>query len=213
MDSARQVPTAAHAPAAPRRLLPAPGAGAPSDPGRFHLSGVRDRGTEPRRSRFRPCPGSSRLTLDRLLPVAERCLKLGIPALALFPAIEPALKTPDGHEAANPDGLIPRQRRALKKAFPELGVMTDVALDPYTSHGQDGVIDDTGYILNDETIAILQKQALTQARGGRRHRGAFGHDGWTGGRAAHRARRGALHLHADHGLLGEVRFGVLRAVP
>jgi porphobilinogen synthase len=111
-------------------------------------------------------PGVSRLTLDRLLPVAERCLKLGVPSIALFPAIEPALKTPDGREAANPKGLIPRVVAGLKKAFPELGIMTDVALDPYTSHGQDGVIDASGYILNDETIAILQKQALVQAEAG-----------------------------------------------
>jgi porphobilinogen synthase len=111
-------------------------------------------------------PGVSRLTLDRLLPVAERCLKLGVPSLALFPAIEPALKTSDGREAFNPKGLIPRVVAALKKAFPELGIMTDVALDPYTSHGQDGVIDDSGTILNDETIAILQKQALVQAEAG-----------------------------------------------
>jgi porphobilinogen synthase len=111
-------------------------------------------------------PGIERLTLDRLLPVAEGCLKLRIPVMALFPAIEPGLKTPDGKEAANPDGLIPRMARALKERFPELGVMTDVALDPYTSHGQDGVIDSAGYILNDETIAILEQQAVTQARAG-----------------------------------------------
>jgi porphobilinogen synthase len=111
-------------------------------------------------------PGVSRLTLDRLLPVAERCLRLGIPALALFPAIEARLKTPDGREAINPKGLIPRVVAGLKKRFPELGVMTDVALDPFTSHGQDGVIDAAGYILNDETIAILQKQVLTQAEAG-----------------------------------------------
>jgi len=111
-------------------------------------------------------PGIDRLTLDRLLPVAEDCLKLRIPVMALFPAIEPTLKTADGREAANPDGLIPRIARALKQRFPELGVMTDVALDPYTSHGQDGVIDSAGYILNDETIAILERQALTQARAG-----------------------------------------------
>ena len=111
-------------------------------------------------------PGIERLTLDRLLPVAEDCLKLRIPVMALFPAIEPGLKTPDGREAANADGLIPRIAQALKKSLPELGVMTDVALDPYTSHGQDGVIDSAGYILNDETIAILEQQALTQARAG-----------------------------------------------
>jgi porphobilinogen synthase len=111
-------------------------------------------------------PGVERLTLDRLLPVAERCLELGVPAMALFPAIEPSLKTPDGKEATNPAGLVPRVVAALKQRFPELGVMTDVALDPYTSHGQDGVIDESGYILNDPTIAILQQQALTQARAG-----------------------------------------------
>jgi porphobilinogen synthase len=111
-------------------------------------------------------PGVNRLSLDRLIPVAERCLSLGIPALALFPAIEPSLKTPDGAEAANPAGLIPRVVQTLKRQFPELGVMTDVALDPYTSHGQDGILDEQNRILNDETIAILCKQALTQAAAG-----------------------------------------------
>jgi porphobilinogen synthase len=111
-------------------------------------------------------PGVERMSLDRLLPVAERCLQLRVPVLALFPAIEPSLKTPDGKEAANPEGLIPRVVAGLKKRFPELGVMTDVALDPYTSHGQDGVIDETGYILNDETLAVLERQALTQAQAG-----------------------------------------------
>jgi len=111
-------------------------------------------------------PGVERMSIDRLLPVAEQCLKLEIPALALFPAVEPRLKTPDGREAFNPKGLIPRAVAALKKRFPELGVMTDVALDPYTSHGQDGVIDDLGYILNDETLDILVKQALAQATAG-----------------------------------------------
>ena len=111
-------------------------------------------------------PGVSRHTLDRLLPIAESCVKLGIPAMALFPAIEPSLKTPDGREALNPKGLVPRVVAALKKHFPELGVMTDVALDPYTSHGQDGIIDKTGYILNDITLDTLCKQALTQAKAG-----------------------------------------------
>ena len=111
-------------------------------------------------------PGVERMTLDRLLPVAEKCLKLGVPAMALFPVIDPALKTLDGKEAMNADGLIPRVVAALKKNFPELGVMTDVALDPYTSHGQDGVIDDNGYIINDVTLEILCKQALTQAQAG-----------------------------------------------
>jgi len=111
-------------------------------------------------------PGIERVTLDRLYPVAEQCLKLEIPALALFPAIEASLKTPDGREAHNAKGLIPRAVAALKKRFPELGVMTDVALDPYTSHGQDGVIDESGYILNDDTLDILVKQALVQAAAG-----------------------------------------------
>jgi porphobilinogen synthase len=111
-------------------------------------------------------PGISRYSLDRLLGVAEQTLKLGVPTIALFPLIEPSLKTPDGKEAMNANGLIPRVVTRLKKTFPELGVMTDVALDPYTSHGQDGVIDATGYILNDETIEILCKQAVTQAEAG-----------------------------------------------
>ena len=111
-------------------------------------------------------PGVERYTVDRLFPVAEQCLKLEVPAIALFPAIETKLKTADGREAFNPKGLIPRAVAALKKRFPELGVMTDVALDPYTSHGQDGVIDDSGYILNDITLDILVKQALAQAAAG-----------------------------------------------
>ncbi|MFN2645407.1 MAG: porphobilinogen synthase [Burkholderiales bacterium] len=111
-------------------------------------------------------PGIERVSVDRLYPVAEQCLKLGIPALALFPAIDARLKTADGRESFNAKGLIPRAVSAIKKRFPELGVMTDVALDPYTSHGQDGVIDDAGYILNDETLDILVKQALVQAAAG-----------------------------------------------
>lgn len=111
-------------------------------------------------------PGVERVSLDLLLGVAEQCMKLGVPALALFPVIDASLKTPDGREAWNPDGLVPRVVRTLKKEFPELGVMTDVALDPFTSHGQDGLLDETGYILNDETIEVLVKQALTQAEAG-----------------------------------------------
>jgi porphobilinogen synthase len=111
-------------------------------------------------------PGVVRYTVDRLLPAVEQALELRIPTVALFPAVEPALKTPDGREATNPSGLIPRAIAELKKRFPELGVMTDVALDPYTSHGQDGVIDEAGYILNDETLTVLEKQALTQAESG-----------------------------------------------
>jgi len=111
-------------------------------------------------------PGVERMTLDKLLPVAERCLKLKVPVMALFPVIDAKLKTLDGKEATNPKGLIPRVVARLKKEFPELGVMCDVALDPYTSHGQDGVIDAGGYIVNDTTLGILEKQALTQAAAG-----------------------------------------------
>src|SRR6266849_4811576 len=111
-------------------------------------------------------PGVERMTIDKLLPLAEQCLRLRIPVLALFPVIEPRLKTLDGREAFNPKGLVPRAAAALKKRFPELGIMTDVALDPYTSHGQDGVIDRTGYIVNDVTLEVLAKQALAQAEAG-----------------------------------------------
>ena len=111
-------------------------------------------------------PGVERLSLDLLIPVAEEALALGIPVMALFPVIDPAKKSPDGNEATNADGLIPRVVADLKQRFPELGLMTDVALDPYTSHGQDGVIDASGYVLNDETVEILVRQALVQAAAG-----------------------------------------------
>ena len=111
-------------------------------------------------------PGVQRVTLDRLLPVAEECVRLGIPVMALFPVVDAALKTADGREALNPDGLVPRVVRELKQRFPELGLMTDVALDPYTSHGQDGLLDATGYLLNDATIEVLTGQALVQAEAG-----------------------------------------------
>jgi porphobilinogen synthase len=119
-----------------------------------------------RREDVASMPGVQRLSLDLLLPVAEECVQLGIPVMALFPVIEGKLKTPDGREATNPDGLVPRVVRALKQRFPELGVMTDVALDPFTTHGQDGLIDDAGYVLNDETVQVLEQQALTQANAG-----------------------------------------------
>jgi porphobilinogen synthase len=111
-------------------------------------------------------PGVQRYTIDRLLRHAEEALHAGIPAIALFPAIEAGRKTADGREAANPKGLVPRAVAALKKHLPELGVMSDVALDPYTTHGQDGVIDARGYVLNDRTIAVLQRQALVCAAAG-----------------------------------------------
>lgn len=111
-------------------------------------------------------PGVSRVSLDRLLLVAEEAVALGIPALALFPVIDAAHKTLDAAEAWNPGGLVPRTVQALKARFPELGVITDVALDPYTSHGQDGLIDASGYVLNDETLVALEKQALCHAQAG-----------------------------------------------
>ncbi|MBK1614850.1 porphobilinogen synthase [Rubrivivax gelatinosus] len=111
-------------------------------------------------------PGVQRMSQDVLFGVAEQCLKLGVPVLALFPNIDASLKTPDGREATNPDGLIPRTVQALKERFPELGVMTDVALDPYTSHGQDGLLDETGYIINEATVEVLRAQALTHAAAG-----------------------------------------------
>lgn len=111
-------------------------------------------------------PGISRQTPDRLLKTAERCLELKIPAIALFPVIDPDKKSLDAKEAWNPEGLLPQTVRLLKKEFPELGLITDVALDPYTVHGQDGIIDDQGYVLNDETLEALCRQALTEAEAG-----------------------------------------------
>ncbi len=111
-------------------------------------------------------PGVKRQSLDKLLHQAEECVKLGIPMLALFPVIDAALKTEDAREALNPEGLLPRVVSELKKRFPELGVMTDIALDPYTSHGQDGLIDANGYVLNDETVAVLAQQAQVHAEAG-----------------------------------------------
>ncbi len=111
-------------------------------------------------------PGVQRHTIDRLFSVAEQCVAAGVPVLALFPVIDPSLKTPDGIVATDPDGLIPRAARELKKRFPELGLLADVALDPFTSHGQDGLIDDEGYVLNDQTIEVLVRQTVAQAQAG-----------------------------------------------
>ena len=119
-----------------------------------------------RREPVASMPGVERLSLDLLLPVAQRCVELGVPVLALFPVIDPELKTDDGREALNPDGLVPRSVRTLKTRFPNLGLLTDVALDPYTSHGQDGLIDASGDVINDATIEVLVQQALVQAAAG-----------------------------------------------
>ncbi len=111
-------------------------------------------------------PGIKRQSADLILETAKECFELGIPAIALFPVIDANLKTEDAKEAYNPDGLIPRVVALLKQHVPQLGVITDVALDPYTSHGQDGLIDESGYVLNDETVAVLIKQALSHAKAG-----------------------------------------------
>ncbi|NNM82964.1 MAG: porphobilinogen synthase [Burkholderiales bacterium] len=120
------------------------------------------KGTEEVRS----MPGVRRMGIEPLLREAEQCLELGIPALAIFPVIGPDRKSLDAAEAYNPQGLVPETVAALKKRFPELGVITDVALDPYTTHGQDGLIDDSGYVLNDETVEVLARQAVAHAHAG-----------------------------------------------
>ncbi len=122
-------------------------------------------GTKQRQS-VESMPGIERVSVDELLGEARRVLELGLPAVALFPVVPEPKKSADAAEAYNPDGLAPRAVRALKEAFPELGVMTDVALDPFTSHGQDGLIDASGYVVNDDTLAALERQALTLAEAG-----------------------------------------------
>ena len=121
---------------------------------------------EGRSEKVASMPGVERQSLDLLLKTAERAVNLGIPALALFPVIDASLKSLGAEEAFNSHGLVPRVVKALKREFPDLGVITDVALDPYTSHGQDGLIDETGYVLNDETLEVLAKQALCHAEAG-----------------------------------------------
>ena len=119
-----------------------------------------------RREMVGSMPGVERLSIDLLLPVAEECVQLGIPALALFPVIDAGLKTLGAEEALNPHGLVPRTVAELKKRFPELGIITDIALDPYTSHGQDGLLDAQGYVMNDETVEVLAQQAVIHAQAG-----------------------------------------------
>jgi porphobilinogen synthase len=126
----------------------------------FILDGVNQR------QQVASMPGVERVSVDLLMKVAEECVALGIPVLALFPVIDASLKTYDGIEATNPEGLVPRAVRELKRNFPELGILTDVALDPFTTHGQDGLPDENGYIVNEKTIAMLTRQALAQAEAG-----------------------------------------------
>ena len=158
-------------------------------------------------------PGVERKSIDLLLHDAERCVDAGIPAIALFPVIPAEQKSDDAARRGTTTGLVPRAVRALKKRFPELGVITDVALDPYTTHGQDGLIDATGYVVNDETVEALVKQALCHAAAGVDIVAPSDMmDGRIGAIRA-RARRQAAHPHAHPGLLREVRVVVLRAVP
>ena len=126
----------------------------------FILDGVNQR------QQVASMPGVERVSIDLLMEVAQDCVNLGIPVLALFPVIDASLKTYDGAEATNPEGLVPRAVRELKRRFPELGLLTDVALDPYTTHGQDGLPDENGYIVNEKTIQMLIRQALAQAEAG-----------------------------------------------
>lgn len=121
---------------------------------------------ENRRETIDSMPGVERVSIDQLLVEAEQCVELGIPAIALFPVVSQDKKSDDAAEAYNPEGLAQTAVRELKKTFPDLGVITDVALDPFTSHGQDGLIDDSGYVLNDETVEVLVKQALSHAEAG-----------------------------------------------
>ena len=158
-------------------------------------------------------PGVSRKSVDVLFRDAESCLALGIPAIALFPVVPEEFKTDDAAAAWHPEGLVPRTVRALKERFPGLGVITDIALDPYTSHGQDGLIDATGYVLNDETVVALAKQALCHAEAGV---DMVAPSDMMDGRIG--ALRAALDgvaatSHAHPRLLREVRVGVLRPVP
>ena len=133
-------------------------------------------------------PGIERLSIDEAVRDAERAAQLAIPCLALFPYTDPLLRDENGTEALNPDNLVCRAIRAIKKAVPEVGILCDVALDPYTSHGHDGLIRD-GVILNDETVAVLVQQAVVEARSRRRHHRAVRHDGRARARDPHRARR------------------------
>ena len=126
----------------------------------FVLDGVR------REEPVASLPGVARKSVDRLLHDAEKCVALGVPAMALFPVVPADLKSDDAAQAWHPEGLVPRTVRALKERFPTLGVITDVALDPYTSHGQDGLVDATGYVMNDETVVALVKQAIAHAQAG-----------------------------------------------
>ena len=157
-------------------------------------------------------PDVERLSIDEAVRAVERAAKLTIPCVALFPYTDPALRDDDGSEALNPDNLVCRAIRAIKKEVPEIGVLCDVALDPYTSHGHDGLLSE-GVILNDETVAVLVRQALVRSRRRLRRDRAVRHDGRPCRRHPLRTRRRGLRRCADHGLCGQIRIGLLRTVP
>ena len=157
-------------------------------------------------------PGVERLSVDQAVREAERAVKLTIPCIALFPYTDPRLRDEHGSEALNPDNLVCHSVRAIKKEFPDLGVLCDVALDPFTSHGHDGLIEDGG-ILNDETVAVLVRQALVQAEAGCDIIAPSDMMDGRVGAIRSGARRSRLPRRADHGLCGEIRLGLLRPVP
>ena len=154
-------------------------------------------------------PGVQRLSIDLLLKEAETLLRLGVPAIALFPVVDGTQKSLNAKEAYNPDGLAQRAVRALKQALPELGIITDVALDPFTSHGQDGLLDDQGYVVNDATVDILCQQALSHAEAG----ADIGHDGWPHWRHSPHARSPSTRQHTYSGLFGEICVQLLWSFP
>ena len=157
-------------------------------------------------------PGVKRQSLDKLLFTAEEALNLGIPMLALFPVVTQN-KTEFAEEAYNPEGLVPTVVRTLREKFPELGIMTDVALDPYTIHGQDGLTDENGYVLNDETIEVLVKQAFVSCRCRRTSRRPVRHDGRTYSCHSRSLRRCRTYPYTHYGVFGKICFSVLRPVP
>ena len=157
-------------------------------------------------------PGVERLSVDEAVREAERAMRLRIPCLALFPYTDPKLRDEDGSEALNPDNLVCRAIRAIKREVPDIGVLCDVALDPYTSHGHDGLLRD-GTILNDETVEVLVRQALVEAEAGCDIIAPSDMMDGRVGRDPRRPRPGRPHRRADHVLRGEIRLGVLRAVP
>ena len=167
---------------------------------------------EDRTEKVASMPGVERMSIDRLLVQAGECVRLGVPAIALFPVTAPEAKTDDACEAWNPEGLAQRAVRALKKAYPELGVMTDVALDPFTSHGQDGLMNEQGYIVNDETVVALVKQAVSHADAGADIVAPSDMMDGRIGEIRRCAGRSGSYQYPHPGLFGQVCLFLLRAV-